>query len=359
MESPKVGIITLPGQFNYGNRLQCYAVVRILQSAGFEPIVLDVEHKYRMCRELYKWMRHVAALSLGRSHERRPKEWSSGVRLSEFERFGELIPTQKVNRASRALRSQFKYFVVGSDQVWNPSYIKYSEHWYYAKFAARSQRISLAASLGVDDILNKRDRNRFIDGVRGFASISVREARCADIIKKYSGLDAEVICDPTLVLSAGDWRSVARYDLVPPEPYVFSYVLGEGELAETVLNQIVGRDQLKLVSLSDRQRPGELDAGPADFIALVQCAQHVVTDSFHAAVFSSIFERPLTIVRREGGDGIFSRLEHLASTLEIENKVLGSPSFDLSSAGDFEGVQAKIDEGREKFLRFIERSMYV
>ncbi len=36
-DNRKVGIVTLYGRFNYGNRLQNYAITRIWQEFGYEP----------------------------------------------------------------------------------------------------------------------------------------------------------------------------------------------------------------------------------------------------------------------------------------------------------------------------------
>ena len=112
--------------------------------------------------------------------------------------------------------------------------------------------------------------------------------------------------------------------------------------------------RIPVVPLSDRQKPGEPDAGPAEFIDLIDHATHVVTDSFHAAVFSSILHTPLTIVHREGGASMFSRLEQLSEMLGIEEKVYGSPSYDLAKADDYEGVDEAIDRERKRFMEYLE-----
>ena len=108
-----------------------------------------------------------------------------------------------------------------------------------------------------------------------------------------------------------------------------------------------------MVPLSDRQKSGEPDAGPAEFIDLIDHASYVVTDSFHAAVFSSILHTPLTIVHREGGASMFSRLEQLSEMLGIEEKVYGSPAYDLAKAGDYEGVGEVIARERERFMGYL------
>ena len=120
-----------------------------------------------------------------------------------------------------------------------------------------------------------------------------------------------------------------------------------------MLEKVTDHGRIPVVPLTDRQKPGEPDAGPAEFIDLIDNATHVVTDSFHAAVFSSILKTPLTIVHREGGASMFSRLEQLSGMLGIEEKVYGSPGYDLSRAGDYEGVYEAIARERAHFIDYL------
>ena len=346
----KVGIVTLPGSFNYGNRLQLYAVQRSFDSFGWSACELVLPERWNAVREIKK----VGKAILGRKPAPSPDSLMTTARRDAFKRFATTIQTEVLSKLEGNLTSQFDKFSVGSDQVWNPNYIMYNDDWYFLQFAQPEQRIALAPSIGIDALKASQAR-RISRGVRGFRILSVREQRGAELIKECSGRKAEVLCDPTLVLSAGEWRSVAEGRLAPPHPYILTYLLGGvGSEAADALNRSTDNGCIPVLSLTDRQKPDEPDAGPAEFISLIDNASHVVTDSFHAAVFASILQTPLTIVRREGGTSMFSRLEQLSRMLGIEHKVFGSPSFDLSRAGDYEGVSEAIECERRKFLEYLE-----
>ena len=167
-----------------------------------------------------------------------------------------------------------------------------------------------------------------------------------------------VLCDPTFVIKAENWRDVSDSRLTPNSPYVITYLLGGmGHEAKDILDRVTSQGQIDVIPLSDRQKPEEPDAGPAEFISLIDHAEHVVTDSFHAAVFSCILQTPLTIVHREGGKNIFSRLENLALTLDIEHKVYGSLDFDIARACDYEGVSESIEKERERFMAYLKERL--
>ena len=354
MRKLRVGIITLPGNFNYGNRLQCCAMVRAVERSGCEADVVERERCFRWYRRTYYALKGFAFSLLGRDGDS-PEKMRSAERVAAFERFGRNIPTMVFPGMAHAAKNAYDVFVVGSDQVWNPDGIRHQEDWYFARFARPEQRVAVAASLGVDAFSNTGQAARTGVGVKGFSRVAVREKRGAELIKECSGIDAEVICDPTLVLTAEEWRAVADGRCTPEGPYVFTYLLGGvGAEAADVLDKVTDHGRIPVIPLSDRQKPGEPDAGPAEFIDLIDHAEHVVTDSFHAAVFSSILQTPLTIVHREGGASMFSRLEQLSEMLGIEEKVYGSPTYDLARAGEYDGVPEAIEREREKFMTYLE-----
>ena len=355
MTVPSIGIITLDGNHNYGNRLQLYASAMIYSKLGFTVVAL-VPRDNIFSYESFMWqIKRVIKKIIGRGKEISTEDIMSPERLDAFKRFTSLVPSQEIQRDDiDSLADYFDYFSVGSDQVWNPEYNRYEEKWFYLKFARPDQRIALSPSIGLDR-LNMWQLHKLKKGIKGFKYLSIREQKGLELIKKSSGREAFVTPDPTLVLDAKEWRTVADGRLTPSIPYVFTYLLGETSTeVNDVLEQVTDRGQIEILSLSDRQKPNEFDAGPAEFIDLIDHASHVVTDSFHAAVFSSILQTPLTIVHREGGASMFSRLEQLSQTLGIEEKVYGSAAYDLSLAGDYEGVPEAIGRERQKFMVYLE-----
>lgn len=345
----KIGVVTLPGRFNYGNRLQNYAVVKIYERCGFSVTSLILDD-HRFLRAVKRGILAVAGKSAVSAESLMTRE-----RLNAFDRFNLYCNLRTVRNSHGHLSKEYDYFSTGSDQVWNPNISgPLGIGWYCLNFADAKQRIALAPSIGIDD-LDEKGARRLKGGVRGFDRVSVRERRGAELLKERFGIDAEVICDPTLMISDEEWRAVADGSCTPSEPYVFTYLLGGvGSEAADVLDKVTDHGCIPVVPLSDRQKLGEPDAGPAEFIDLIDNAAHVVTDSFHAAVFSSILQTPLTIVHREGGASMFSRLEQLSEMLGIEEKVYGSATYDLTRAGEYGGVPEAIEFERKKFMTYLE-----
>ena len=350
-----IGIITLNGNFNYGNRLQLYALYRIYQELGFNPTVLFPPERHNRKKELARFAKNELKRLVGRPVQpHSPEDVMSPERLSAFRAFSGLMSSRCVteNELGR-LEEDFDYFAVGSDQVWNPLLIEGYEDWYFLKFSPAKKRIAVAPSIGLDE-LDMKQTALLKNGVQGFERLSVREETGARLIKQCSGRMAEVLVDPTLIINSGDWQKVANKDFVPDDSYIFTYLLGGcGKDARNVLDLVCEQRVKRIVSLSDMELPGEPAAGPAEFIALIAGADHVITDSYHASVFSMLMGVPLTIVKRSDGAGMFSRLENLSSIFGLDNKIYGSPSFDISAADDYTDVHPTLDNQRSKFIQYL------
>ena len=81
------------------------------------------------------------------------------------------------------------------------------------------------------------------------------------------------------------------------------------------------------------------------FLGLIKHAQFVVADSFHATVFSIIFEKPFITITPEIAS---SRLSSLLGLLELEDRI-------VSHFTDISGMEQPINYARVKMLISQER----
>ena len=143
-----------------------------------------------------------------------PEERMSAERKASFQAFTSLIPTRQVDATLGQLREKYDYFSVGSDQVWNPNYVD-CYRWMFLQFTERDQRVALSPSIGMSSLSSPYARRQMSRGLRGFDRLSVRERDGAKLIKQLTGQDATVLVDPTLMVTADSWRSVANGKMVP------------------------------------------------------------------------------------------------------------------------------------------------
>lgn len=345
----KIGIVTLSGSFNYGNRLQNYATTRIFEKMGYRAETLKLEQSSRTDRLKARLGNVLFA-------QTDPAESMTEERRKRFASFDERIPVRAVPRIAPDLADDYEYFAVGSDQVWNPSYMR-NPDLFFLRFARRNQRIALAPSIGVDGIPPRRAKE-YVRGIGGFDNISVREDSGAKLIRDLTGRDAAVLVDPTLTLSAREWLDVSNDDMTPDHPYVFAYLLGDCSQDQgRFLATMAEKHGADIVRVSDRDRDGELALGPGEFISIVATARHVITDSFHGSVFALLFKRPLTIFRREGGADMFSRLDTLSNKFNLADKIFGNEGFETCRADEYSGFDSRLAREQEAFMRFLDGAL--
>jgi len=67
------------------------------------------------------------------------------------------------------------------------------------------------------------------------------------------------------------------------------------------------------------------EAGPSEFVGLIKNAKIVITDSFHATVFSIIFKKPFySLTRQKAGDpaSMNSRIFDILERLKLSSRLI-------------------------------------
>lgn len=98
---------------------------------------------------------------------------------------------------------------------------------------------------------------------------------------------------------------------------------GIGEENKDALARLAMRCNVDVVDVLDKGDARYYCADPGEFVGLIANAECVFTDSFHASVFSMLFNTPVNILKRRGvASNVFSRLETFARTYGLEDRIL-------------------------------------
>ena len=349
----KLGIVTIVDHANFGNRLQNYAVQEVLKSLGFDPETipsrrfdgLDALRRIRYLREklLVSASESNILGDLG----------SNAVRAIEARKHRSLIMAKAAagrhfSRAhikesaahltpvglSGARVEDYDYFVVGSDQVWKPAY-RNGAGPEFLDFAPPEKRIAYSASFGVS-VIPPVFVARYRKGIGSMSAVSVREIAGKHIVETLCGFTPAVTIDPTLMLSAAQWRSVAKaHARKPGAGYVLQYFLSRPSAdTDRAIGALVEEGGLEAVRLADVGRPEFYDAGPAEFLDLVGGASVMCTDSFHGVIFSIIFGCPFVVFTRAGsGAAMNSRIETLLESFGLQDRLYRGGRLDPGQEG--------------------------
>lgn len=369
----KVGIITLNGYFNYGNRLQNYALQKVLEKMGYrvDTIINDTKKIQIEKRTVLDRAKSAVKLPFTKLVERVEKKVTNRIfrerkkrRTDIFKEFSkryinETKFTITEDNISNDLAEDYDYFIVGSDQVWNPHYQKGSSV-EFLTFAPKHKRISYAASFGISSIPEEY-KEKYANWLAEMNHISVREHAGAEIVKELTGKDAEVVIDPTLLLSKEEWLKVSEVASDKPiKGYILTYFLGEiPRSRKEYIEKIAKENDLEIINLAQLNEKIPYLTGPSEFIDYINSAELFFTDSFHGAAFSIMLNTPFIVFDREGSSpSMNSRIETLLNTFKMETRYFNDfANGDGLFHVDFSQVESILEAEKTKAMNYLNRAL--
>lgn len=192
--------------------------------------------------------------------------------------------------------------------------------------------------------------------------LSVRENEGAEIINRLAGRNAPVLVDPTMVLTKEDWKSIAdEFPSKPEKNYLFTYILGNlSNEKEKSIKEIAKDNNLEIVNLADQNKLDYYTSGPREFLDFIKSASLVLTDSFHASIFSIIFKTPFIVFdRMDNNLPMNSRINTLLKKFDLMSRYnlsLNSNNNEIFSM-NFDKVENILTKEREKVMSYLKEAL--
>ena len=313
----RVGIITICDNSNYGNRLQNYALYKIIDNMGLNCVTLWDKEENTLKSKIKINIKKIVPTN--NVNVKKYLKFNDFTRSKINNKYIELNKLYEIDR-------EFDYFIVGSDQIWNYTF-GHAKDKDFLKFSDYNKTISYAPSFGISNV-DDEWKEKISRGVNHIKYLSVREQQGAKIIKELTGRDAQVVLDPTLLLSKEDWCNIQKKPKkMIKEKYILTYFLGEKtQKLNEEISKLSKDENLKIINLCDIADKDFYACGPSEFLYLFNNAELVLTDSFHACVFSMIFNKPFYVFDRnsKGMKSMNSRLDTLLSTFKQEQRKINS-----------------------------------
>lgn len=355
-----IGILTFHRAHNYGAMLQAYALRTVLQNAGHQVEFVDywpLSHQahYKLIKpirgkDLIAKIKNIIFDAL--TFTRRLK------RINQFERFAKyylgIAQQVKYPQNQPKISDTYDLVVVGSDQIWRnyiiaQHYIGFDPVYFCQNFTTKMKCITYAASMGVIN-LTLAERTDFTKYLKSFNTLLVRENKLRELIEEC-GHHAEVVLDPTLLLSKQQWNDLLPSTRFQQRKYVLFYNLLASEDALIYAKQKAQSMNCELLILDSAiqllPQKGHISyASPIDFIHAIRDAEYVIATSFHGTVFSIIFEKQFqTIGLGKNAD----RVVTLLNSLGISERY--SESAEVTSVINYSSVTPQLIEHKESSLK--------
>ena len=335
----RIGIVTLPLHNNYGGILQAYALQKVLQDMGHEATVIDRPRLKKLNPISKIWVyggrifrKHVLGKQLVIKKEKEHNDVVNALHINTYPFILKHIRRFEANiRYSNIKKRDYDAFVVGSDQVWRPAYFKRNIiSQAYLAFAEGwdVKRISYAASFGGDNWeytpVQTAECGRLL---KLFNAVSVREDSAMGLCKSHFGVKAQHVLDPTMLLEAKDYSSLFKMEETPKsDGTLMCYILDSNDEKERIVSHIEKRFNLVAFSINSKY---EIKDAPIEeriqppvesWLRGFHDAEFVITDSFHACVFSILFEKPFIVYGNKGRG--MARFESLLKIFSLESRLV-------------------------------------
>lgn len=354
----KVGLITIVDDYSYGNRLQCYASKCILEENGCQVVCFYTNRTipYSVLSALtFLLTTFFCGLTQINNKFRKLLAFKSFDRANFT--MSDALVKGKLNV------DDFDYFVVGSDQVWNPTWYQGNKsEVFLLTFARNNRKVCMAPSFGISE-LPETWKPHFKKHLNTFPYLSVREAEGAKIIRELTGREAEIVIDPTLMLDAEDWRKIERTSPARDDGrnYILKLFLGrQSEENTNYINEIAQIYNYQILELMEPKQSDVFAAGPGEFIDLVDHAKLICTDSYHACIFSILFNKPFLVFERYAiTTTMNSRIHTLLRTLDLERRLPGRVKAEDIFEHDYAHSYELLDKEREKARNFLRKSLNI
>lgn len=315
----KIAILTLRLHTNYGGILQAYALQKVLRDMGHDVITLQRSSHERHLSILMPlvYIKRLVMKCIGKYD--RPILTEQNIRrhddiVCKYTRkfITKYLRVKAVDSIKDINNLLLDAIVVGSDQIWRKPY--FTGDWNtimpnaFLKFAQKQQikRIAYAASFGIDNIMAEYTPQEITEcalNARLFDAISVREASGVEINRSMFGLNATHVVDPTLLLEKEDYVTlVNNADIPKSDGNLLCYFIDNSEFKNKIAEEVALKRNLRPFhwsvmydvssDLSNLRQQPPIEQWIRGFMD----AEAVITDSFHACVFSYIFNKPFIVI---------------------------------------------------------------
>ncbi len=324
----RVGILTFHRAHNYGAVLQCFALQQYLISRGDDAYVIDYNNKdlwsfyhwrdkgyekyvtsnlfkfpYRLLQYLHAKKKHI-------------------IRYYKFvyfqKRYLRLAPVDSIQK------SPYDLILIGSDQVWNTTITHGFDMYYWGQFDHPSSTKVATYAASLRELWKVNDYGKVYNYLSKLDGISVREKSTQYFLNNtFPNLEVSYVPDPVLLIPVNHWKKMAKK---PPikSSYYFFYQAAKSKKVLFTAKEIANQRRANLISLSADVKAINSDechtASPQEFLGWILYADMVITSSFHALIFSILFNKDFYAINLNMGHD--DRIRNIVTMFDLEDRLI-------------------------------------
>ena len=354
----RIAIYTLPLHNNYGGVLQAFALQKYLNRQGFKTTILD---KGELSKPLFALRLRIkyllSLLPISNAIKRKYRNsYFSHINFVEFIKthFGLIKHVSCINNDNV---QSYDTIIVGSDQVWRKEYSKVLGDYYLSSITSKSiKKIAYAASIG-EFTYSSEECNQISEWLKSFSSISCREADTLFHVINDFSTNSQLVVDPTLLLCREDYLKLIDSSM-KYESDIVCYFMTDKQSKRHIVEKWCGDNKTECndISIQNTQLGGIHKYSVKYWLSCIYNARFIVTDSFHAVVFSLIFHKQFAVIQGEGMGRIRSLLgdvDLLCRIVNTQNSI--NEIYDVII--DWNKVDNKLNKKKQDSINFLMKSI--
>ena len=351
----KIGLITFHRTTNFGSLLQTYGLYKKIVDLGYNCEVID----YR-CPAIEKAEYRNYKLDISNPRELiktilfQPKQ---NKKAKQFD----LFTSQNIKLSApynpitiNEAAGKYDKFFVGSDIVWGRD-ITCDDYNYFLEFVNDKEK-KYAFSASVGDCIIREDESHLKSLLCDFSRIAVREKDAVEWVKAIANVSADWVCDPTMLLTAEEWRSIVPLHLIK-DNYVLVYFDTPNQECLKAAIAYAKKMNLKVYFIKyglpvkgvSVKQPTSL----GEFLSLIDNAKMVFTASYHGMLFSIDFHKEFMFYTRNHS----SRVLSLAERLSLQDRCGDSFVGDEYEAINYGEVERRLCEFRNQSISILQEML--
>ena len=311
-------IITIHCIHNFGSVFQSYGLVQYLCNQGYDAELIDYRPAYYFKgRNVVKKMLGIGLnyFAYKRQHEK----------YEEF--INNYLPKGKVYRSIDELNElavENNIFIAGGDQIWNSFHPCGKDDAYKLTFVKNGLKIAYGTSMGRNSFV-KEELDELAMKIADFHSIGLREQSTVTMFQPYTQVPVYHAADPVLLLDKQDYIPFIGKEPIVKEPYLVMYLADKSNLLSKTVEYVAKKMGLKVAHVCGFRKKCKCDyflkdTGPKDLLNLIYYSGFVVSASFHATIFSVLFNKQFCTLLPEVGTN--TRIKDALSYFGLSDRII-------------------------------------
>ena len=357
----RIGILTFHTQYNYGSALQAFALQKAITKLNYDNRIINYYYQKDMALYGIRW--HAGLKVIFFDILTFPFSYMKKQAYKKFtKQYLDLTEEVRSVEGVKKLAQRFDTLLCGSDQIWNMEIVEGVNPVYFLRFANKDQRkVAYAPSIAVKGSIDK-NKDALREALSDFYALSIREESFIDDLSTISGREVRSVLDPTLLLEAEDYEQLIQdYSVCLPDKYIFMYCIHHGNLValSKVAEKMAKDKNLRIVYfnkypiLKEKYAKNIFTKDPRAFLVAIKNASYVLSDSFHAGVFSMIYGRQFIT---KAMDDSKSRMDDFFEKLNIGDRHLNEEDYHMPFI-DYQVVHKYWKKEKEKSWEYLQLAL--